>query len=83
MRRSSRLMSLASLAFAALLSSPAESQAPRVTIYEGARLIVGDGTRRSRTPPSSSRTISSRKSDARAKCRRQPAPRVSISPARR
>jgi N-acetylmuramoyl-L-alanine amidase len=43
MRRSmpSRLLSLASLAFAALISSPAASQ---TTIYEGARLIVGDGT---------------------------------------
>ena len=43
MRRSmpSRLLSLASLAFAAFVASPAASQ---TTIYEGARLIVGDGT---------------------------------------
>lgn len=43
MRRSmpSRLLSLASLVIAALIASPAESQ---TTIYEGARLIVGDGT---------------------------------------
>ena len=43
MRRSmpSRLLSLASLAFAALIASPAASQ---TTIYEGAHLIVGDGT---------------------------------------
>ena len=43
MRRSmpSRLLSLASLVIAALIASPAKSQ---TTIYEGARLIVGDGT---------------------------------------
>ena len=43
MRRltSSRLLSLASLALAAFVASPAASQ---TTIYEGARLIVGDGT---------------------------------------
>ena len=43
MRRSmpSRLLSLASLVIAALIASPARSQ---TTIYEGARLIVGDGT---------------------------------------
>src|SRR5262245_20319607 len=46
MRRSmsSRLTSLAFLVFAMLATSPAESQAPRVTVYEGARLIIGDGT---------------------------------------
>jgi imidazolonepropionase-like amidohydrolase len=46
MRRSmsSRLLSLASVVFAAMLASPAQSQAQGVTIYEGARLIVGDGT---------------------------------------
>lgn len=36
--------SLACLVLGLVASSPAESQAPRVTIYEGARLIVGDGT---------------------------------------
>jgi imidazolonepropionase-like amidohydrolase len=30
--------------FAALVSSDAQSQAPRVTLYEGARLIAGDGS---------------------------------------
>src|SRR5262245_40388561 len=38
---SSRLMSVACLAVAALAFSPARAQ---ITIYEGARLIVGDGT---------------------------------------
>jgi imidazolonepropionase-like amidohydrolase len=43
MRRSmpSRLLSLVSLVIAALIASPSKSQ---TTIYEGARLIVGDGT---------------------------------------
>src|SRR5687768_16743736 len=34
----------ACLALGLVASSPAESQAPRVTIYEGARLIAGDGS---------------------------------------
>jgi imidazolonepropionase-like amidohydrolase len=38
------LGSLACLVLGLVASSPAESQAPRVTIYEGARLITGDGT---------------------------------------
>ena len=43
-----RLLSRAVIAaaglFAALASSDAQSQAPRVTLYEGARLIAGDGS---------------------------------------
>lgn len=41
---SSRLLSLACLAIGVLASSTAESQSGRVTVYEGARLIVGDGS---------------------------------------
>src|ERR1041384_2973156 len=43
-----RFLSRAAIAatglFAALVSSDAQSQAPRVTLYEGARLIPGDGS---------------------------------------
>ena len=38
------LSSLACLALGLVASSPAESQAPGTTIYEGARLITGDGS---------------------------------------
>ena len=38
------LFSAACLIAAAVAASPAQSQAPRVTVYEGARLITGDGS---------------------------------------
>jgi imidazolonepropionase-like amidohydrolase len=40
----SRVAIAAAGLFAALVSSDAQSQAPRVTLYEGARLIAGDGS---------------------------------------
>src|ERR1700687_3116214 len=40
----SSLFSAACLIAAAAAVSPAQSQAPRVTVYEGARLISGDGS---------------------------------------
>src|SRR5258706_2525953 len=40
----SSLFSAACLIAAAVVASPAQSQAPRVTVYEGARLITGDGS---------------------------------------
>jgi imidazolonepropionase-like amidohydrolase len=41
---SSRLLSLTCVAIGVLACSTAQGQAPRVTVYEEARLIVGDGT---------------------------------------
>src|SRR3954468_7341081 len=43
-RFSSRIAIAAAGLFAAFASSDAQSQAPRVTLYEGARLISGDGS---------------------------------------
>ena len=44
MSRRSGLSHLAALFFAAVSALPAAAQAPRVTVFEGARLIVGDGS---------------------------------------
>ena len=46
---------------------------PQAVLYEGARLIIGDAARRSRTARSSSATAASPRSDARARWRRRPA----------
>ncbi len=40
----SSLFSAACVILAAVAASPAQSQAPRVAVYEGARLITGDGS---------------------------------------
>src|SRR3954469_7432395 len=44
MSRRSGFSHLAALFFAAVSALPAVAQAPRVTVFEGARLIVGDGS---------------------------------------
>ncbi len=79
-RKSVASLLLACICIALTIAIPARAQT--ATVFEGARLITGDGQRRSRTPRSSSKATASPPSAAAAKSARPRARRASISPAR-